>query len=114
MKTKQLTLTLKQTKKLCAWLDRHIPDSDNWTVDFVKRHAAVDEDDAEDYAKCSQDEATHVEVEVVDWDCNHDYGYIAYALQKIGKNTWDYSWDDDFDGDHLNGRLYGVHIKLKK
>lgn len=65
---------------------------------------------AGDYCEVdTYEEAEYVEVEVVDYDGGHDYGFLRRMLQDAGIDPNECK---PFGGDHLDGCVYGYKVIL--
>lgn len=69
----------------------------------------VDDDEFEQVYEI--DEADFVELQIVDYDDNHDYGTLDSLLSDVGVAT---DALEMFDGDHERGVLYGYKINVAK
>ena len=55
--------------------------------------------------------ADYIEIEIVDFDYKHDEWVLESMLRQVGIDSSDL---ESFDGDHLDGHLYGFKIEIEK
>lgn len=102
------TITFKQIDLAIKAFETR-QDCDNEPVWHSSR---ILDETGEEWNECDDSEAVKWEVEVVDYDGEHDYDILTSVLREVGVEL-DWFTVEAYNGDSEDGRIFGFILAIK-